>query len=109
MWVLIRENIPVRQQAKEKYENNAELRKESQKYLVDAVTQRIGDATNDSPADFRCCHFPEIGRGHVRVERGVWSANQIGNFFQRTLNKSRRKPQNKTQFIKCCQLRHSFD
>ena len=70
-------------------------REQGRKYLVDAVAQRIGDATNDSPADFPCCHFPEFSRGHVRVESGMWSANQIGNFFQRTFNTSRRKKKRK--------------
>ena len=64
---------------------------QDRKYLVDAVAQRIGDAANDGPADFPCCHFPEFGRGHVRVESGMWSANQIGNFFQRTFNTSRNR------------------
>ena len=64
---------------------------QGRKYLVDTVTQGIRDATDDGPADFPGCHFPKFGRGHVRIESGVRSAYQIGNFFQRTFNKVEKK------------------
>ena len=91
MWVQIPGNIPNIIEKKSKINENVVKGEQDRKYLVDAVAQRIGDAANDGPADFPCCHFPEFGRGHVRVESGMWSANQIGNFFQRTFNTSRNR------------------
>ena len=54
------------------------------KYFVDAVAQRVGDATDDGAADFAGGHFAQLSRGHVRIEGGVRRADQVGHLFERT-------------------------
>lgn len=50
-------------------------------YLVDAVAQAVGDASDDGAANLGRGHLAQLLRRRVRIECRVWRAQDVRRFF----------------------------